>query len=346
MKSVALNCISNVSHAAWSQALQALPGQHFLQTWEWGELKERFGWQAQRYLCEQDGQTAAAFTLLTRRIPPLPWTIGYVPKGPVLNSSDSSLFGAVLDEIVAAARATRALYVKIDFDISVENERAAQVYIDHGWQASDEQIQFPHTATLDLGLGQDALLAAMKPKTRYNIRLAARRGVEIQQTTDWQTLFDLYGETASRDGFLIREAGYYHALWSSFKQSGQGEGFLARVDSEPVAGLFLMHTGNTGWFYTGASSQRHRDKMPNYLLQWRAIQWLIDRGYRWYDLWGAPTVMDERDPLWGVYRFKSGFGARYVRRLGAYDHVLNRPGYYVLTRILPRYQQLRRRLAR
>ena len=86
--------------------------------------------------------------------------------------------------------------------------------------------------------------------------------------------------------------------------------------------------------------------MPNYLLQWHAIQWLVARGYRRYDLWGAPTVMDESDPLWGVYRFKSGFGARYVRRLGAYDHVLNRPGYYALTRLIPRLLQLRRRLSR
>ena len=309
-------------------------------------LKERYGWQAQRCLCERNGHVAVAFTLLTRRIPRLPWAVGYVPKGPLLDFADTSLFGAVLDEITSVARDSHALYVKIDPDFSEDNEVAAQTYREHGWQASDEQIQFPHTAMLDLSLGQDALLAAMKPKTRYNIRLATRRGVAVEQTTDWKTLFGLYAETANRDGFPIREEGYYHALWSSFQQSGQGEGFLARVGKEAVAGLFLTHTGDTGWFYTGASSQRHRDKMPNYLLQWHAIQWLIDRGYRWYDLWGAPTVMDERDPLWGVNRFKSGFGARYVRRLGAYDHVLNRPGYYVLTRLIPRYRQLRRGLAR
>ena len=185
----------------------------------------------------------------------------------------------------------------------------------------------------------------MKPKTRYNIRLASRRGVQIQQTTDWRTLFQLYADTANRDGFAIREEGYYHALWSSFQQSGQGEAFMAFVGGEAVAGLFLMHTGDTGWFYTGASSQRHRDKMPNYLLQWHAIQWLIDHEYRRYDFWGAPTVMDESDPLWGVYRFKRGFGARFVHRLGAHDRVLNRPGYNLLTQVIPRYRQLRRLLA-
>ena len=345
MKPPNLQVTANVTHAVWTQALQALPRQHFLQAWEWGALRERHGWQAQRHVCEHNNEVVAAFTLLTRRIPLLPWRIAYVPKGPLLDYADEPLFVAVLDHITDVARAARAVYVKIDPDIPEENARSANLYRESGWRASSEQIQFPHTALLDLDCGADALLAAMKPKTRYNIRLAARRGIEIEQTTDWHLLFRLYADTARRDGFPIREEGYYHDVWSLFQESGQGEGFLARVEGEAVAGLYLIHTGDTGWFYTGASSQRHRDKMPNYLLQWHAIQWLIARGYRWYDLWGAPTVMDKSDPLWGVYRFKSGFGARYVRRLGAYDRVLDRPGYYA-TRLIPRLLQLRRRLSR
>lgn len=346
MKSVSLNISLETSHAAWTQAIQALPSQHFLQSWEWGVLRERHGWQVRRYVCEHNNKVAAAFTLLTRRVPFLPWSIAYVPKGPLLDYVDEPLFAAVLDHISEAARAARAIYVKIDPDIAEDNARAADLYQECGWQASHEQIQFPNTAMLNLDCGAEAQLAAMKPKTRYNIRLAARRGVRIEQTTNWQVLFRLYAATANRDGFPIREEGYYRDLWSLFQESGQGEGFLARVDGEAVAGLFLIHTGDTGWFYTGASSDRHRKTMPNYLLQWHAIQWLIDQGYRRYDLWGAPTVMEESDPLWGVYRFKSGFGARYVRRHGAYDHILNRPGYYALTRLVPRLQQIRRRLSR
>ena len=336
----------NVTQAAWTQALQALPNRHFLQTWEWGALRERHGWRAHRYVCEHDNQVAAAFTLLTRRIPVLPWRIAYVPKGPVLDYANEPLFAAVLDRIAVAARDAKALYVKIDPDIPEGNASTARLYQACGWQASHEQIQFPHTAMLDLASGADALLASMKPKTRYNIRLAARRDVKVEHSTDWHELFRIYADTAKRDGFAIREERYYHDLWSLFHQSGQGECFLARVDGEAVAGLYLIHNGDTGWFYTGASSQRHRDKMPNYLLQWHAIQWLIDRGYRRYDLWGAPTVMDESDPLWGVYRFKSGFGARYERRLGAYDFVLNGPGYNAVTRLVPRLRQLRRRQSR
>ena len=342
----ALDTFHNVSRAVWTEALPALPQPHFLQTWEWGALKEQYGWRANRFLFARGLRLVAGCTVLTRRLGPLPWSIAYVPKGPLLDYADVLLFAAVLDEITNAARAARAVYVKIDPDFAEDDPAAAAVYQRLGWQPSGEQIQFPHTALLDLDGDADALLAAMKPKTRYNIRLAARRGVEIEQTTDWQTLFRLYAETAFRDGFAIREEGYYHALWSSFRQSGQGEAFLARVGTEAVAGLFLMHTGNTGWFFTGASSQRHRAKMPNYLLQWHAIQWLKARGYRRYDFWGAPDVTDERDPLWGVYRFKRGFGARYARRLGAYDRVLNRPAYAVLTQLAPGFRQLRRRLAR
>ena len=346
VKPSALNVITQPTPAAWSQAMQALPGPHFLQTWEWGALKARYGWHTQRFLCARNDHVVAAFTLLTRRLPALPRTVAYVPKGPVIDHADPALFGAVLDEITAAARAARAVYVKIDPDFAEDDAATVKTYRDHGWHASGEQIQFPHTAVLDLSGGNDALLAAMKPKTRYNIRLAARRGVEVEPATDWDTLFKLYAETAGRDRFAIREEGYYHDLWATFQQSGQGEGFLARVDGEAVAGLYLIHVGDTGWFYTGASSQRHRDKMPNYLLQWHAMRWLADRGYRWYDLWGAPTVMDETDPLWGVYRFKRGFGARYVRRLGAYDRVLHRPAYFAMTTLVPRLRQLRRGLDR
>lgn len=335
---------SDVSHSAWHNAVRNLPNQHFLQTWEWGELKQQYGWQAQRFLCARGKQHIAAFTLLTRPLPVLPWTIGYVPKGPLLDYSDTSLFAAVLDTITAAARAARAVYVKIDPDLPADNASAIAVYRAHGWQPSQEQIQFPNTALLDLSGGQEALLAAMKPKTRYNIRLAARRGVEIAETTDWPTLFHLYAQTAERDAFAIREEGYYHALWSTFQESGKGRGLVARVEGQPVAGMFLMHFGDTGWFFTGASSNAHRDKMPNYLLQWHAIQWLAENDYRRYDLWGAPTVMDASDPLWGVYRFKSGFGARYVRRLGAYDHVPRPGAYWLLTRLMPSYRHLRRRL--
>lgn len=337
--------IPDVSHTQWHDALRALPNQHFLQTWEWGELRKQFGWQAQRFLCTRGDRVVAAFTLLTRPLPVLSWTIAYVPKGPLLDYSDTSLFAAVLDEIAAAAKAAKAVYVKIDPDLSEDDASAIATYNAHGWQASHEQIQFPHTAMLDLDCGEEALLAAMKPKTRYNIRLAARRGVKIEQSTDWSALFQLYAETARRDGFAIRAEGYYHALWSSFQDSGKGRGFLARVAGQGVAGLFLMHEGDTGWFYTGASANAHRDKMPNYLLQWHAIRWLGQNGYRHYDLWGAPTVMDESDPLWGVYRFKSGFGARYVRRIGAYDCVLRPTAYWLLTQLLPHYRRLRGRFA-
>ncbi len=352
LKSPALTVIPNVTQAAWTEALRALPSPHFLQTWEWGALKQQYGWQPHRFLYERDRRMVAACTVHVRRLGRLPWTIAYVPKGPLLDYCDigadtgAAPFEAVLDHIAAVAKAARAIYVKIDPDFAANNTLAQEIYRRHGWQPSSEQIQFPHTAVLDLKPGPEALLAAMKPKTRYNIRLAARRGVTVEPTTDWQTLHRLYAETARRDAFPIREESYYHALWSSFHQSGQGEAFLARVEGEAVAGLFLMRVGDTGWFFTGASSQRHRRMMPNYLLQWHAIQWLSERGCKRYDLWGAPDVADADDPLWGVYRFKQGFGARYARRLGAYDRALNRPLYAVLTQLAPRYWQARRRLAR
>ncbi len=346
MDSLHIQQIGDHARGDWDAALAALPGGHFLQSWEWGELKAQYGWRAQRYVCERNGRPASAFTLLTRSLPRLPWRVAYVPKGPLLDFGDPSRFSAALDAIALVARDARVVYVKTDPDLSADDSAAAAVYGESNWSASTEQIQFPNTALLDLAGGEDAVLAAMKSKTRYNIRLASRRGVAIEQTTDWDILYRLYAETAARDGFAIREAGYYHALWSAFSRCGRGEAFLAKVGEDAVAGLYLMHYGDTGWFFTGASTHRHRKMMPNYLLQWHTMQWLMAHGYRWYDLWGAPTVLDESDPLWGVYRFKQGFGAQYVRRLGAYDRVFNRPVYALLTRFVPYYWRLRHGLAR
>jgi lipid II:glycine glycyltransferase (peptidoglycan interpeptide bridge formation enzyme) len=229
-----------------------------------------------------------------------------------------------------------------------ENETGRSVESDlkaRGWQFSDSQVQFRNTVWLDLSGSEEELLGRMKQKTRYNLHLAERKGVCLRTTslTDLPILYKMYAETSVRDGFVIRPESYYQKVWETFIQGQMAEGLIAEVDGEPVGGLILFHFAGKAWYLYGMSRQVHREKMPNYLLQWEAMRRAKSLGCTYYDLWGAPDIFDETDPMWGVFRFKEGLGGKVIRSLGAWDYS-PRPIYYSLyTRVLPRLLDLMRR---
>jgi lipid II:glycine glycyltransferase (peptidoglycan interpeptide bridge formation enzyme) len=345
---------------AWDRALLALPDPHVLQSWAWGEFKSRHGWSATRLLFEEGSRTVAAASILKRRLPRLPMSILYVPKGPALDWTDAGLAGRVLAELERLARQQRALLVKIDPDLyypgltPLPSSRpacaldTARLLTAQGWRFSDEQIQFRNTLLLDLTRSEEELLAAMKQKTRYNVRLAARRGVRVRPGSgaDLDLFYRLYAETAQRDGFIIRPPDYYRDAWGRFMDEGPGRAaahlLLAEAEGEVVAGLILFLFGPTAWYMYGASSDRHRELMPNHLLQWEAIRLARSLGCILYDLWGAPERLDESDPMWGVVHFKQGLGGELARGLGAWDHPANRLGYRLYAAVMPHYLEWRR----
>jgi len=213
-----------------------------------------------------------------------------------------------------------------------------------GWRESDEQVQFRNTVWLDLSGSEEDWLARMKQKARYNLRLSQRKGVQVRvgSQADLAQLYRMYAETSVRDGFVIRNETYYLSLWQTFMERGLAQPLVAEVDGEMVAGIFLFTFAGRAWYLYGMSRQAHRDKMPNYLLQWEAMRLAKSRGCTQYDLWGAPDVFDESDSMWGVFRFKEGLGGQVVRTAGALDYP-SRPILYTLyTRVLPRLLDLMR----
>lgn len=343
----------------WDQALETLPTPHALQSWEWGEFKSRWGWTARRLLWSEAGRAVAAAQILQRPIPYTPWNFLYVPKGPLLDYADLTLARQILADLEAYARQSRSLFIKIDPDVPVQvgeprpdrpPDPAGQGCLDllktRGWSFSPEQIQFRNTVLIDLRPERDDLLAAMKSKWRYNIRLAQRKGVMIRAGTvdDLTKFYEMYAATGRRDGFLIRPEPYYLDAWSRFLAAGRAGMLLAEVEGEPVAGLILFLFGPTAWYMYGASTGEHRQLMPNHALQWAAICKAKERGCRRYDLWGAPDRFDESDRLWGVYRFKQGFGGQVVQGVGAFDYPVNRWLYQAFTHTLPQLRALAGRL--
>ena len=323
--------------AAFDSALLRLPRPHVLQTSHWAALKAPF-WTPSHYVWGPVDQPQAAATVLTRRWGRLPVRIQYAPKGPCARA-DLGQWLELLQWFENHAKKSGALFIKIDPDVDADSPLGTAL-VEHlqerGWIFSDEQVQFRNTMLSDLTMDEDELLAGMKSKTRYNIRLAGRRGVSVQTSDDYETFYDLYAETASRDGFLIRPQDYYLAVMEQMQGNGLGQLLLADVGGEIISGIFLFRFGPTAWYFYGASSDQHRRDMPAYLLQWEAMRWAKAQGCTTYDWWGAPDELDEDDRMWGVYRFKQGFGGQFTRWIGAWDYAPRQRLYQYYTQAMPK----------
>jgi len=339
------------SPQTWNPLIASLPHSHILQSWEWGDFKSHYGWQARRWVWNEGQAAAQVLTRETRGL-----RVMYVPKGPLLDWGDDSLRARVLDDLQALARRERAIFIKIDPDLSIgtggpeanqPNPTGTLVTSDLGhrtWRLSSDQIQFRNTVILDLRPSEEELLARMKQKTRYNIRLAEKKGVQVRlgSLADLDLLYRMYAETSVRDGFVIRSEAYYREAWGAFIQAGLAQPFIAEVAGEPVSALILFVFARTAWYLYGMSREAHREKMPNHLLQWAAMRWAKTRGCEFYDFWGAPDEFDESDAMWGVWKFKEGFAGQVVRHIGAWDYSPSPILYRLYTVALPRVLSLMR----
>jgi lipid II:glycine glycyltransferase (peptidoglycan interpeptide bridge formation enzyme) len=285
---------------------------------------------------EDGGRLVAGAQVLFRSLLPFPRypSIAYVPKGPVLDFGNRDISEALLLAIHRLARQKRAILLRIEPEFSHSPAVVGQLQA-FGFRPSQQTVQPRSTIHLDLRADLDQILARMKSKTRYNVRLAERKGVLVREGTadDLPIFCHLVGMTGKRDGFAVHSREYYETAYSLFVPPGLARLFLATYRDEVIAGLMAFAFGQRAWYMYGASSDRERSRMPNHLLQWEAIRWAKEQGCLTYDLWGIPdevgkepekyvrTVTERRGGLWGVYRFKQGFGGQVVRYVGAYDYV-------------------------
>jgi lipid II:glycine glycyltransferase (peptidoglycan interpeptide bridge formation enzyme) len=324
----------------WDSFVAAHPQGHLLQGFAWGKLKENFGWQPVRLALLEADRIQATAQVLFRRLPLV--TLAYVPRGPVVDWNNKVAVKMLLQAIERAGRARRAVFLKIEPNLPhapALHERLRGL----GFRSS-RTVQPRSTLVLNLELDEDELLGQMKSKTRYNVRLAGRRGVTIrsaQHIDEVSVFYDMLLETAQRDAFGIHTLAYYQAVYHLFNASGQGNLLFAEREGQLLAALWAIAFGQETIYMYGASRREGQRHMPTYLLQWEAMRWARSRGCSRYDLWGIPdsvaTEQDERvrkkeknvrDGLWGVYRFKQGFGGEIVRTPGAYDLPYWRAAYW------------------
>ncbi|MDQ3467387.1 MAG: peptidoglycan bridge formation glycyltransferase FemA/FemB family protein [Chloroflexota bacterium] len=329
----------------WNDAVLAHSAQ-LLQSWEWGELKSRWGWKVERVAVEAGGRQAFAQVLLRHRGP---LSIGYLPRGPVLGDGDRDLADLLFTTIDRRCRQHRAISLIVEPDRPLPFIGTLR---DAGFVQGFAHIQPSRTVKVPL-LEDEALLNQMHQKTRYNVRLAQRRGVVAQRAApdhaSFATFYGLLADTADRNAFGIHHAEYYADFMRAF--GDRAILLFALIDGVAVAGLMAARFGPEAIYMYGASSTKHRAHGAGFFLQFEAMRWARDAGCSRYDLWGIPAetpastevstgnrVAGTHGDDWrGLYEFKVRFGGeilaypaalerRYVPVLSALARRVYRPG--------------------
>lgn len=329
--------------------------QHFLQSRLWAEFKKEQGWSYRQYEVHSPGTRSFLLTVLLRQLSPFGF-LAYIPMGPsILITNDSrlpetvekrKLFLVNLAEKLVSLLPTYVFLIRFDppWECAMRSGDS-QVFSRQDFplipctggktpcslRKAVSDIQPPDTVMLDLGQPLDALLAQCKPKWRYNIRLAEKKGVQVRcfpgnQAEDVIPLFyQLYRETAARDGIAIHSENYYRSL-CRLAADGTFDTerilisiYIAYFEEKPLAAIITLFSPSGAVYLYGASSNEHRNLMPAYLLQWQAIQDAQKYGCPSYDFYGIPPTDDSNHPMHGLYRFKTGFGGAVIHRVGTLD---------------------------
>ena len=322
--------------AAWDDFLANHPHGSILQTTNWARLKNRFGWSSERVWLKRDGALAAGAQILYRSALLGIFKIGYLPHAPLVDWDDDEQIEVLLHQIDESAYKNGAGFVKMEpllWQDEITAERWQEICQKNDLIMTGDTIQPPRTIMIDIQPSEEEILAAMKSKTRYNIRLSARKDVIVREGTgeDLKAFGDLMQTTGQRDGFGTHSPEYYAAMYSLFAPQNAAL-LIAEFEGKPLAAAMITALGDTAVYLYGASSNEERNRMPAYAIQWAAIRWARERGCTQYDMWGVPDVdqdeleagfTEHTDGLWPVYRAKRGYGGRVQRTVGAVDRVYN-----------------------
>jgi peptidoglycan pentaglycine glycine transferase (the first glycine) len=344
--------LRSVTQAEWDSWLWGSPGGgHVLQSYQWGEFKRRLGWRPIRLVLEREGEVVGLGQLLAYNTAPVPGVLIYCTKGPWLPWDDEEAVRTFFEGVRAVAGREGAHTVKIEPEVLEQQKDVKALLGEIGFRKSRYDLNQKTTLVVDLNLPEEDLLAKMKSKTRYNVRLAARKGVEVVEPDfdeAWATFYEWMKATSERKGdyVLRRPRDYLRSVMRTMHDAGQGRLFFAEHEGTPLAGMYVFTFGEKYWYMYGASSDEKRNLKPNYLLQWEVMRWARNRGLTHYDMVGVPKSeeLNEGSSLWSVYKFKEGFGGEIVDSLGCFDLPVRRARAAAWYRFEPVYYRLHYKL--
>jgi lipid II:glycine glycyltransferase (peptidoglycan interpeptide bridge formation enzyme) len=297
----------------------------FLQSTMWGRFKARFEWTAHAFVVDWDPGGASPLLALSRRIAPC-LSMAYIPWGPELPAEVPP--PAAITELARALRPLLPRVAFIRFDPPWFTPDPTPFSFPAPFKRAAADIQPPDTVLVDLTPPPEDILAAMKPKWRYNIGLAKKHGVAVTQRGEQgiDMFYRLLTETAERDGIAVHSIEYYRTLFTECRDLRL---YIAEHEGDVVAAIVVLLRGKQATYLYGASANIKRNVMAPYALQWKAMQDAREYGCTVYDLFGIPPTEDPHHPMAGLYRFKTGFGGRIIHRPGSWDYPC-RPVLYAL----------------
>ena len=343
--------------------MAASPHGDVLQCLEWGDLK-RPGWTPIPVAVQENGTVKATALALRRSIPHTRRGILYVPRGPIVDWSDEAAARAIVKRLREAARRQGAILIKIDPAVPMSTHGMAQTLGSLGFRPSPDAVggfggtQPRCVMKLDIAGTPDDVMARFHQKWRYNIRLAARKGVVVQSDctrADLPIFHELYRTTAERDGFTGRPLAYFEKLWDTLVERDLAKLFITYLNDQPLSSAICFVLPPQAWYVYGASSNEQRNVMPNHAMQWAMMQWARERDCTLYDFRGvadeatiaAQSKNGESDNhLQGLNRFKTGFGATQVDYIGEWDLVIDRKWYWLWTTARPKAAAIAKKVRR
>ncbi|GAC1471359.1 MAG: hypothetical protein PVSMB5_19910 [Ktedonobacteraceae bacterium] len=312
----------------WNDFVAASQYCNIMQSYEWGELVASIGAEeVMRVGVVDDGERlCAAMLIQIARVPGLKQVYFYVPRGPIIDDPSSPALTVLLNFIRAEARKRHAFMLKLEPGVSAGAQEWLHDLKRRGFRVNPNHMNVRNEWVLDIRPDEKTLLANMKEKWRYNIRLAARKGVTVRRGSgqaDIDTFYRLYQTTSERDFFAIHPKSFYESVLRLFADGERAALFLAEYEGQTISATITLTLGKWSWYMYGASANEQREKMPNHLLQWTAIQWARAQGCHYYNFRGIPEILEEGQEMWGIYVFKRGFGGYDMHALETHDLAYN-----------------------
>ncbi len=323
----------------WNRFIAENDPESFLQSWEWGQFQEKTGKKIWRVAISDGADLQAAALVIEQELKFLGNYL-YCPRGPVTNklkmkNEKLKIVDSLLDEIKKIAEKEESLFLKTD----PPKEHAVDYEYPIMFKKSSVEIQPKNTLILDLEKSKEDLLKEMKQKTRYNLRLAEKKGVRVFISSDYEKDFSkfwlLIGETSRRNEIVPHEKDYYFKMLENLEENGGDKRcslfsrlYLAEYNGKVIAGNIVLFFGDISVYLHGASSNEDRAVMAPYLLQWKQILDAKESGCKSYDFWGI-AAGGEKENWEGITRFKKGFGGNEKNYIGAFDLAYGRNRYFI-----------------
>lgn len=292
---------------------------HPLQSWEWGQARQNMGLHIHRAGEYESDRLVHVFQMSIHPLANTPYKIGYLPRSTFPSEP-------VLAYLQDFASKNGFIFIKIEPYAEEDSAPPAKMRL----TKSTHALFPPWTQILDIGQPEEDLLKNMKPKTRYNIRLAQKKGVQVREmSTDegFEIFQKLYFETCERQKYFGHTKKYHETVWKSLNE-GIAHILVAFYNGIPLAAYELFHFHDVFYYTYGGTSDMHRNLMAANLLMWESILLGKKLGAKKYDMWGSlPPGYDEKHPWAGFTRFKEGYGTSYAHLMDGRDLVVNAPLY-------------------